>query len=77
MTSILFLVETIQLDLWGKKYIFLYFCVHFLNLHQILNIFKRKMTLIAYVFSKLRSHLRGVRFQKFTKKLRKGFSFLR
>ena len=43
MTSIHFLVETIQcekfIDIYRKnKNLFLYFFVHFWNLHQILNI---------------------------------------
>ena len=36
-----------------KKLFFLNFFLRFSNLHEICNIFKKKMTLIAYVFPKL------------------------
>ena len=38
-----------------KKNIFPNFFLHFKNLDQILNILKKKMTLKAYVFPKLRT----------------------
>ena len=60
MTSIFFLVETIQSKQFRCIYLknkkpFLYLCVHFSNLRQILNIFQKKMTLTAYEFLKLQT----------------------
>ena len=60
MTSILFLIVKIsryQLrysNLRNKK-LFLNFFLHFWNLNQILNILKKKVTLIDFVFSTLRT----------------------
>ena len=42
-----------QLSQKPKK--FLYFFLHFMNLHSILNIFKKMVTLIADIFLKLRT----------------------
>ena len=59
MTSILFLTEAIYCNIFrsiylrNKKY-FLNCFLHFLNLDSLLNIFKKKMTLIAEVFLNLR-----------------------
>ena len=58
MTSILFLIWTIchnQLkDNYTRNKIFLRnFYLHFWNLHEVLNIFKKTMILITYVFPKL------------------------
>ena len=60
MKSILFLIQTIysnifKWDYLRKKKIFLIFFLHFRNLDSILNIFKKKMTLIADVFLNLRT----------------------
>ena len=55
MTSILFLTEEIDCKIFRcidlrKEKSFLNFFLHFLNLESILNIFKKKMILIADVF---------------------------
>ena len=42
----------IQMQLSEKQKTFSEFFFHFLNLHQILNIFKKKMIVIANVFPK-------------------------
>ena len=60
MTSILLLIETIKRNQFGRNYhkntiIFLNFCLHFRNLHEIYNIFKKKIRLIADSFRKLRT----------------------
>ena len=60
MTSFLFLVETIQCKQFRSisphnSKNFLHFLLPFLNLHQILNILKKNMTFIGYVFPKLRT----------------------
>ena len=47
--------QPIQMQLSKKNQLILTFLHHFSNLHQISNILKKKMTLIAYVFSKLRT----------------------
>ena len=66
MTSILFLTDVIfcnifkSIYLWNEKY-FLHFFLHFLNLDSILNIFEKKMTLIADVFLNLRTPKNVVR----------------
>ena len=58
MTSILLLKEgTIS----EPKNIFSSFFLHFLNLESILNIFKKKMTLIGAVFLNLRTPKNVVR----------------
>ena len=55
MTSVLFLTEAIYCNIFrciylrNEKY-FVNFFLHFLNLESILNIFKKKMILIADVF---------------------------
>ena len=60
MTSILFLREAIYCKIFRciylryKKY-FANFFLHFLNLEWILNISKKKMTLIAGIFLSLRT----------------------
>ena len=58
MTSILFRIVRICQSLFQSKYIknkkhFLGFLFHLWNLHQILNIFKKKTIVIGYVFPKL------------------------
>ena len=45
----------IQMQLSEKKKLFLTFLFNFLNLHQILNILKEKMIVIANVFPKLQT----------------------
>ena len=60
MTSILVLIEIIWSNHFGRNYLkkekfFLNFCLTFRNLHLILKIFKKKMTLIADLFPKLRT----------------------
>ena len=55
MTSILFLIEAIYCNIsrciyLRKEKYFLNFFLHFLNLESILNIFKKKMTLMAMYF---------------------------
>ena len=60
MKSILFLVETMQWEQFRwiyrkNKKLFLNFSLHFSNLDKIFNIFQKNMTLIGYVFSKLRT----------------------
>ena len=67
MRSILFLIEAIQRKQFGRNYLknkkfFLSFFLHFQNLHQILNIFKQKITLIADSFPKLRTPTNVVRY---------------
>ena len=67
MTSILFLIETIQRNQFESNYLkneklFLEFFLHFPNLHEILNIFKKKMTFIADLFPKLRTPKDVVRY---------------
>ena len=49
------LTKPIKMQFSKKKNIFPNFFLHFKNLDQILNILKKKMTLKAYVFPKLRS----------------------
>ena len=46
-------MQTIQMHLSQKQKLFLNFFVYFSNLYQIFNIFKKKMTLITDVFTKL------------------------
>ena len=56
MTSILLVIVRIcqiQMQLSENLKTFSNILLNFLNLHQILNIFKKKMTLVAYVFLKL------------------------
>ena len=67
MTSILFLTENIWRNQFGSKYLkkeklFHNFFLHFRNLHEILNIFKKKMTFIADLFPKLRTPKDVVRY---------------
>ena len=67
MTSILFLTENIWRNQFGSNYLknkklFLNFFLHFRNLHEILNIFKKKMTFIADLFPKLRTPKDVVRY---------------
>ena len=47
--------QRIQMQLSNKKNLLLNFFVHSLNVDQILNILKKKMTFISYVFLKLRT----------------------
>ena len=67
MTSILFLTENIWRDQFGSNYLkneklFLNYFLHFRNLHEILNICKKKMTFIAHLFVKLRTPKNVVRY---------------
>ena len=67
MTSIIFLIGRIYCNQFKCHYlrnknIFPNFFLLFWNLHQILNILKQKMTLIAYVFRKLRTPKNVVRY---------------
>ena len=60
MTSILFLIETFYSNIFRCNYLrnqkqFQNLFFHFVNLHSILNIFKKWMTFIADVFMNLRS----------------------
>ena len=60
MTSILFLTENIWRNQFGRNYLkneklFLNYFLHFRNLHEILNISKKKMSFIADLFVKLRT----------------------
>ena len=60
MTSILFLIKTIYSNIFTCNYLrnekyFLNFFLPFRNLISILNIFQKKMNLIADVFLNLRS----------------------
>ena len=48
------LMQPIQMQ-WSKKKLFPNFLLHFWNLDQSLNILKKKMTLKAYVFRRLRT----------------------
>ena len=67
MTSMLFLIETIYSNIFrsnylnNKKSFSEYLFLHFRNLDLILIIFKKKMTLIADVFLKLRTPKNVVR----------------
>ena len=68
ITSTLFLIgrsylrnKKLSKNLSKKKDIFLIFLLHFWNLNQISNILKKKMTLIVYVFPKLRTEKDVVR----------------
>ena len=67
MTSILFLTENIWRNQFGSNYLkneklFLNCFLHFRNLHEILNICKKKMTFIADLFAKLRTPKNVVRY---------------
>ena len=67
MTSILFLTENIWRNQFGSNYlknqkIFVNYFLHFGNLHEILNICKKKMTFIADLFAKLRTPKNVVRY---------------
>ena len=67
MTSILFLTDTISRNQFGRNYLknkklFLNFFLHFRNVHEILNICKKKMTFIADLFLKLRAPKNVVRY---------------
>ena len=60
MTSIFFVKENIWHNQFGSNYLkneklFLNFFLHFQNLHKILNICNKKMSLIADLFAKLRT----------------------
>ena len=60
MTSTLFLTEEIYCNIFTcnslrNENLFVNFFLHFLNLDSILNIFFKKMTVIAYVFLNLRT----------------------
>ena len=58
MTSILFLTETISRNQFESNYLkneklFLEFFLHFRNLHEILNIFKKKDDLHSWFISEI------------------------
>ena len=60
MASVLFLIETTSRNQFiyyylRNKILLLNLSLHFWNLHYILNIFEKKMTLIADIFVKLRT----------------------
>ena len=55
------LAQPIQMLLSQKERLSLNFSPHLWNLHSILNIFKKKMTLIANVFPKLPSPKKMIR----------------
>ena len=60
MTSIFFVTENIWRNLFGSNYLkneklFLNFFLFFQNLHEILNICKKKVSFIAALFAKLRT----------------------
>ena len=60
MRSILFSIETILRNQFGRNYLknkklFLNFFLHFRNVDYICNIFKKNMTLIPDLFPKLRT----------------------
>ena len=65
MTRILFLIETIYRNIfrssYGQKKGFLNFFLDFRNVDSILNIWKTKMTVIACVFTNLRTSENVVR----------------
>ena len=66
MTSILFLIERIYCNYFRSNYLrnkklFLNFFVRFRNLHSILNILEKKMTLTTDVFFNLRTPKNAVR----------------
>ena len=56
------LMQPIHMPLSQKLNIFLNFFLHFENLGKILNISKKKMTLIAYIFLRLRPAKNVVRY---------------
>ena len=67
MTSILFLTENIWRNQFGSNYLkneklFLNYFLHFRNLHEILNICKKKMSFIADLFVNLRTPKNVVRY---------------
>ena len=67
MTSILFLTEIIWRNQFGSNYLknkklFLNYFLRFRNLHEILNICKKKMSFIADLFVKLRTPKNVVRY---------------
>ena len=65
------LTQPIQMQLSQKQKYFSYFIVDFWNEVQILNIFKKKMTLIGQIFPKLRTS------ENMVKSISKKFRFLR
>ena len=67
MTSIRFLTENIWHNQFESNYLkneklFLDYFLHFRNLHEILNICKKKMTFIADLFAKSRTPKNVVRY---------------
>ena len=67
MTSILFVTENIWRSQFRSNYLkneklFLNFFLHFRNLHEILNICNKKMSLIADLFAILRTPKNVVRY---------------
>ena len=67
MTSILFLTENIWRNQFGSNYLkneklFLNYFLDFRNLHEILNIWNKKMSFIADLFAKLRTPKNVVRY---------------
>ena len=66
MTSVLWLIETFQRKKFRRNYLqnkklFLVISLHFWNLYYFLNIFEKKMTLIAHTFPNLRTPKNVVR----------------
>ena len=55
------LLQHLQMHLSQKRKIFINFFFHFRNLESLFNILKKKMTLIAHVFLKLRTQKNVVR----------------
>ena len=67
MTSIFFITENIWRNQFGSNYLkneklFRNFFLHFRNRHEILNIFKKKMSFIADLLAKLRTPENVVRY---------------
>ena len=56
------LTHSVRKQLSQKQKLFLKFFLHFPNVHEILNIFKKKMTFIADLFPKLRTPKDVVRY---------------
>ena len=56
------LKQPIQMQLFQKQSQFYHLFLYFRNVHSILNIFKKKITLIADVFPKLRTRNNVVRY---------------
>ena len=80
MTSILFLTENIWRNQFGRNYpknekLFLNYFFHFRNLHEILNISKKKMSFIADLFVKLRTPKNVVRYMSKKSRFKGSFDW--